>query len=201
MPHIFSKEQSVFIRENVVGRTSNELTAIVNQVFDTELSVDQIRAFKKNNKLRGGIDTRFQKGQAAHNKGKPGNGGWRSTQYKKGSTPHNYLPVGSERINTDGYVDIKIADPNKWKQKHLIVWEEANGPVPVDHVVLFGDGDKLNVVLDNLLLVTRQQLFILNRNKLIHIDIELTKTGCLVAELHQRINGLKKTAAQGRTNV
>lgn len=201
MPHKYTKEQVEFITSHVCGKTTAELTAAINKAFELNLSTNQIRSFKKNNKLRNGVDARFYKGQESHNKGKKGVGGWEPTQFKKGQVPHNYLPVWTERVNADGYVDIKIADPNVWKQKHLILWEEAHGPVPEDHVVLFGDGDKLNVVLDNLILVTRQQLFSLNKNKLIHSDIELTKTGCLVAELHQRINGLKKTAAKRRTNV
>ncbi|MEN6487843.1 MAG: HNH endonuclease [Smithella sp.] len=66
-----------------------------------------------------------------------------ATQFKKGNKPANWVPIGTERTNRDGYVEVKIADGrlNKnWKAKHIFIWETANGPVPKGHVVIFGDG-------------------------------------------------------------
>jgi hypothetical protein len=33
---------------------------------------------------------------------------------------------------------------------HRLIWEEAHGKVPPDHVVIFNDGNKENIVIENL---------------------------------------------------
>jgi len=65
------------------------------------------------NLLSSGKIHRFKKGHSSWNKGKymrvsP------CTEFKKGCMPHNYKPVGSERITKDGYRERKVADPKKW---------------------------------------------------------------------------------------
>ncbi|GHU05036.1 hypothetical protein FACS1894147_10770 [Spirochaetia bacterium] len=91
--------------------------------------------------------------------------------------------MGTVRINTEGYVDVKIADPNKWKQKHLIIWEKANGPIPKGNVIIFADRNRLNVKLKNLLMISRKELAVMNRNGLIYENAELTKTVKLIADV------------------
>ena len=46
------------------------------------------------------------------------------TMFKKGNKPLNHREVGSERINVDGYVEIKVAEPATWKLKQRVVYEE-----------------------------------------------------------------------------
>ena len=41
---------------------------------------------------------------------------------------------------------------------HLLVWEAAHGPIPAHHAIIFLDGDKKNITLGNLELVTRTEL-------------------------------------------
>lgn len=191
MKHTFTQEQKDFIRENVIGRSNPEITEMFNIRFGLNLGVNQVKAFKKNNKLSSGLDGRFTPGHVPANKGLKGVGGWEPTYFKKGNIPHNYKPIGSEREN-DGYIQIKIADPNKWRAKHRVIWEKENGPVPKGHVVIFGDGDRRNFELDNLILVSQSQLSILNRKGLIQKDAELTKTGIIIADLYRKIGAAKK---------
>ena len=198
---IYSAEQINFIANNIKGRTYKELTDMFNERFGTKLRVCSMPSLACRNGLRNERDcrfntghepTQFKKGHIPFNKGKKGIGGWEPTQFKKGSKPWNYKPVGTVRTNTDGYVEIKIADPNKWKAKHIILWEEANGPVPKGHVVIFADGDKQNVVLDNLILVSRRELVIMNKRGLIANSAELTKTGVVLADIYLKISERKK---------
>lgn len=79
----------------------------------------------------------------------------KATMFKKGLTPPNLRPVGSERVNVDGYVEIKVEGSRKWKLKHRVVWEEANGPIPKGYNIQFKDKNKQNVSLDNLYLISR----------------------------------------------
>jgi hypothetical protein len=137
--HIFTEAQAVFIRQNMKKTGNVELTQLFNSCFKLNLKLSQIKAFKKNHRLNSGLDGRFRPGNVPFNKGIKGLGGWEPTEFKKGYKPHNYLPVGSERINTDGYIETKIADPNKWKGNHILVWVGHNGNLPSGYCVIFGD--------------------------------------------------------------
>ena len=50
----------------------------------------------------------------------------------------------------------------------------------------------MNVDIDNLLLVSRKQLLMLNRNNLISNDKDLTKTGLNIADIIIKLNELEK---------
>jgi len=189
----YTVEQQKFITDHFKGRQVSELTEMFNKHFKLSLGLNQIRAYKKNHNLSSGLDFKFKKGQTPFNKGKKKYWvGGEETQFKKGNKPHNYLPVGSERINGDDYVDIKIADPNKWKGKHIIIWEEHNGPVPKGHAIIFGDGNNRNFEPNNLICVSRKQLLILNHNNLIQKDAELTRVGVTIADIKLKMGEIKK---------
>lgn len=104
---------------------------------------------------------RYQKGCIPANKGKKMDPDTYTkcagTMFKKGNMPANHRDVGSERINKDGYIEVKVAEPNKWKAKHRVIWEEANGPVEKGYNVQFKDGNRLNVSLENLYLISRSR--------------------------------------------
>ena len=85
------------------------------------------------------------------------------TMFKKGNTPLNHKLVGSERINVYGYVEVKISEPNVWKLKHRWLWEKHNGKIPEDMVLIFKDNNKLNICLDNLILISRAENAEINR--------------------------------------
>jgi HNH endonuclease len=120
---------------------------------------------------------RFEKGIVPANKGlrRPGyslgRGRMRETQFKAGQKCKNWLPIGSHRINGDGYLDRKITDtgypPRDWKGVHRLVWEAANGPIPAGHIVRFKDGrrttDVALITLDALELLTLAENLARNR--------------------------------------
>lgn len=200
MAHKYTPEQAEFIKKNVVGRSRKELTEMFNSHFGLNLGVNQIAAFIGNHGLKNGLDGRFKPGDVPFNKGKKGISyeGMKATQFKKGNRPANWVPIGTKRISKDGYIEVKVADGrlNKnWKAKHIQVWETANGPVPKSHVVIFGDGNKRNFNLNNLLLVSRAQLARLNQNNLIQDDADLTRTGIIIADIHNKIGERKRTKA------
>lgn len=120
----------------------------------------RLRALDPNH---GGAQTRFKKGNIPHTKGRrveewmspEGQANSAKTRFKKGSRPVNYRPVGSERINVEGYVEVKVAEGKPWRHKQRVVWEEAHGKLPSDVVVSFKDGNKQNCELDNLYLATK----------------------------------------------
>jgi hypothetical protein len=191
--HKFTQEEIEFLVPRVVGSSYKELTELLNEHFEQDLKQTQIRSFIKNRKLNTGRTGKFEKGHVPANKGTKGiYCGGKETQFKKGEKPHNYMPKGSERVKSDGYVYIKVAEPSKWRQKHLMVWEEHRGKIPARHRVIFGDGNKLNCCIDNLILVSMATLLELNKQGLIKGDTNLTKTGVIIAELHRKIYAKKK---------
>ena len=200
----YTQEHIDYIATNIKGCPFRELTDRFNQHFRMSLKVSSMISLSARHGLHNGRDTRlnegwkptqFKKGHVPFNKGMKDVGGWEPTQFKKGHKPHNYKPVGTERVNGDDYVDIKIADPNKWKGKHILIWEEHNGPVPKGRAVIFGDGNRRNFDPNNLLLVSRAQLIRLNQMKMIQEDAELTKAGIVIADICNKIGERKRANA------
>ena len=198
----YTAEHIDYITDNIKGRSYQDLTNMFNARFDMKLKISTMISLASRHGLRnerncrfntGWEPTQFKKGHVPFNKGKKGVGGWEPTQFKKGNKPANYKPVGTERTNVDGYVEIKITDPNKWRSKHIVIWETVNGPIPKGHVVIFADRNNLNFELDNLILVSRKQLLELNRYKLIQEDKELTKTAINIVDLKIKISDMKKS--------
>jgi hypothetical protein len=193
MSHRFTREQIEFIKVNVVGKSYSEIISFVKNQFGIQLNKIQVKSFMGNHKLNSGRTGRFESGHIPANKGTHINTGGKETQFKRGHKPWNYKPVGTERVNADGYVDIKIADPKKWKTKHILIWEAENAPVPKGHVVIFGDGNRFNFELDNLILISRKELAVLNKNRLIQGDADLTRSVILIADIYLKCGEGKRT--------
>ncbi|MDC7124294.1 MAG: HNH endonuclease [Spirochaetales bacterium] len=190
--HFYTAEELKFLENNCKGKSFHELTKLFNKYFYLSLSVDQIKSTMARYGFKNGRNTCFKPGHIPHNKGVKGLHYSRETEFKKGNRPVNYKPIGSERINVDGYIEIKIKDPNKWALKHRLIYEAAYGKIPKGHVVIFADTNRLNLSPSNLLLVTRKELVVMNKNKLIYSDKDLTKTGKLIASVKIGISDCQK---------
>ena len=107
-----------------------------------------------------GIPYRFKKGHVPFNKGRKGwQAGGRSaeTRFQKGHRPKTWVPIGTEVVDPDGYRKRKVRDDaplgfarRNWKFLHVLLWEEAYGPVPRGYAVIFINGTRADVRLDNL---------------------------------------------------
>ena len=102
---------------------------------------------------------RFKKGSVPPNKGKKMSPEVyekvKETMFKKGNSPVNHREVGSERINVAGYIEIKVAEPNRWKLKHRIIWEQVNGEIPKGYNVQFKNHNPQDCRIENLYLICR----------------------------------------------
>jgi len=189
----YSKIEVEFLKYVIAGKSYKEICKQFNEKFNEQITESQIKGFIGYRKLNTNRNGRFEKGCTAINKGIK-SGGWKPTQFKQGAIPHNRLEIGSETITLDGYVKVKIQDGMKngnWKFKHVLVWEQHYGALPKNHVIIFGDRNKRNFDIDNLICITRQQLSMLNVRGLIQNDADLTKTAILIVDLIQKI--YKKT--------
>lgn len=191
---IFFNEHVDFVRGIANGKSAKVITRLFNDEFDMNVTSEQIKSLMSRNRIKTNRDARFVKGQTSWNKGKKFESRGRSaeTQFKKGQRPLNYRPIGSERYTKDGYVEIKVSDTGRrWKHKHVHLWEQVNGAVPKGHAVIFLDGDKYNLSLDNLKLITRGELARLNHERLISEHAEVTETNINLVRLAGAVRKLE----------
>lgn len=193
----YTEEQKAFIRANGKGLDNAALTAAFNARFLTTFSVSSLTNIRYRLGAKSGLVTRvenagrFKKGHVSSNKGKKrseymseaGQLICAKTQFKKGHPSLNRREVGSERINVDGYIEIKVAEPNRWKAKHRWLWEKEHGDIPKGHKVIMLDGNRLNVDMSNLRLVTNGEEALLNRLKLRSSNKELTEVGIGIVKI------------------
>lgn len=167
---LYTADKIAWLREHYLLMPVPELTKAFNAHFETDCTEDGIKRALFLHKCQSGRTGRFSKGQQSWNKGVKGYMGANATSFKKGNLPHNHKPLWSERIDSkDGYIYISVPEtnphtgfPTRYKQKHVWVWEQVNGPVPKDHAIIFVDSDIYNLAIDNLLCVHRNVLLNLN---------------------------------------
>lgn len=197
---MWSKEEKEYLKEITPGHHYAEIVELMNKKFDREFTVELVKNAISRYKLNTGFNGRFKKGIVPYNKGQKGvwNKGSEKSWFKKGKAPTNHRPVGSESVDTkDGYLSVKVAEPNKWELKHKVIWEKANGKMPEGYCVIFADQNKRNFNLDNLVLVSKAELLIMNKEKLIKKDANLTKVGVNIAKVKAKVNEIKKDLKVG----
>ncbi len=165
-----------------IAKTLNvSLRAVKSQAY--KLKLTKTNEFMQ---LHGG---RFNKGHTPVNKGKKMSQEIREkvkhTFFKKGHTPANHKPLGSERINVDGYIEIKIAEPNIWDLKHRVVWREINGEIHQGYNIQFKDKNRQNCDIDNLYIIHRKLQ--IRKNSILNYPPELRKTFRYLGKLNRII--------------
>lgn len=151
---------------------------------------------------------RFESGHVPANKGtrRPGYapGRMAETQFKKGSmsgaAQHNYVPIGSLKLDKDGRLVRKVTDdPNiyparRWVPVARLVWEAAHGPIPPKHMVRFLPGMhttiEAEITIDRLECVSLAEN--MRRNTIHRYPQEIKDAIRAVAVLNRRINRVQK---------
>ena len=187
----YTKEEEEWLKENCKGVMYKDLAHMFNQRFNKNSKPKNLSQKLYRMGLRNGVDGRFSKGLVPWNKGLKGYMGPNETSFKKGDIPPNLRPVGSRRQDRDGYWLEKL-ESGKWELVHRVIWENANGPIPDGHAVIFKDQNSNNLNIDNLILVNRSELLILNRHNLLSDETVITEVGVNVAKLIDKTNKVKK---------
>lgn len=163
---VYTKEQIDFMRENYPGKTNKELAELVNQNFGTSYTTNQIKDCKRNRKMT-------------------------SDNYApklfKGDKPKNVKEIGSERLQKDGYMYVKVSEGDRWITKHKYLFEKNVRKLNKGEIVIFLNGDKTDFSLDNLAAVTRGELAQLNKLGYIQSDREITIAGLNIIRIRERI--------------
>ena len=93
------------------------------------------------------------------------------------------LPIGSERIKSDGMTQIKISK-NKWEYKQRYLYKKYhNVELTSDDYIIFLDQDRTNFDINNLKRVSRRESAILSNQKMFSKEPKITETGIQVAKL------------------
>ena len=124
-----------------------------------------------------------------------------ANRFKKGHTPANkgrkMSPEMYERCsstmfrkgNGHKYLYVRIAE-GKWMPKHILIWQQANGPVPDGHNIIFRDGDTQNCVLENLECISDAEL--MRRNTMHNLPEDVQELIYLKSRLTRAINETTK---------
>lgn len=182
---IWTPEEDALLRELAPGRTIYEISEELRK-HGIYRKPAQVRYRKKYLGITSGqVQRPSEKSKA--------------TQFKPGSLPHNTKPIGYERLSRDGYIEVKVkmrpSNPkcnDNFVPKHKLVWEAANGPVPEGCIVVFKDGNKQNITLENLACITRKQNAVLNHAH-IRCDNPDAFEACLaMADIKSAVSKCKK---------
>lgn len=197
---IYPEGMEDYVRSIAEGRTVYQIADLVNKRYGAgTIDAVRVRAFKKNHGIVSNLNARFKKGCVPYNKGKKQEEYMspeaiertRPTRFQPGHPAHNRVPVGTISKNKYGYLLIKTkAEGSQWERwefLHQKVWETHNGPIPSGMIVSFKNGDKENVGIDNLMLITMQENAELMRSGLRFDERELTETGLTLAKLKIKI--------------
>jgi len=175
----------------VIGKSES---SIYNQAF--KYGIKKSEEFK-NSELqkqgerlqKQGSAYRFKGGIVPHNKGQKMPTAVyekvKRTMFKKGMMPINAKYDGHERISKDGYIEIRIK-AGKYILKHRHIWEQRNGPIPKNMIVVFKDKNPQNIVIENLELISREEN--MKRNTIHRYPTELKSVIRLVNKLNKKIH-------------
>jgi len=208
-PKFWTKDRREWFITFVPGHEETEIRREFERLFGIPLTREQVKSAKYNFGVQSGTHGgRFEKGQESWCKGMT----WdefmppesqercRQTQFKPGNIPHNAIgiEVGSERIDAEGYVWVKIAERktfgtnDNWLQKSHIAWEEAHGePVPEDCAIVFANHDKQDFRPENLVAVPRSVWAVIARNGYEYNDAASLQACMNLAKLKAAIYDLR----------
>ena len=146
---------------DILGRGISSIHCKANSL-GLESSLEKIqRAGYETSKKPASMATRFQKGFVPLNKGKKVSpevySKLQPTMFKKGRTPVTHRDVGAERVNVYGYIEIKVSEPNRWRLKHRVMWEQVNGAIPNGYNVQFKNHNPLDCRIENLYLISKAE--------------------------------------------
>lgn len=103
---------------------------------------------------------------------KPGQRMSVATEFIPGQPAHNKLPIGSVRTRIETHTRsprawIKLADPDVWQKRAIVVWEAHHArKLPRGWVVHHRDRDSMNDEPANLQAMTKQEHINEHRNEL-----------------------------------
>lgn len=210
-----------FIKNNITGMSFREITKKVNEKFNLNKSVRQIKSFCIWHKIYNGKGKRsselfkFTDEMILFIKKNIYKTSYKelaerfNQHFSVNITTHNLKnkckrlgllnqmtfdkPLFTEYFcRRDGYF---IKTEKGWIPKQRFLWEEKHGPLPYGYCIIFADGDNTNFNENNLIKVNRKEHFHLNKRKLRFSDPEYTKVGLNIVKLFLKAEERQKELA------
>ena len=163
----YSAAELAWIKANSKRQRPDSYAEFLKIFGRTDVSFSNYSALCKRNGWFTGQSGRFIKGQGSWNRGQrmPFHPNSAATRFKSGQVARNLEPIGTERIDRDGYIKVKVAQVNPYTgafghfvHKHRHRWEEVNGPLPKGMALKCLDGDRRNCDPSNWIAVPRALL-------------------------------------------
>ena len=170
--HVWTDEQVEYLKKIAEGTPRKEIVKKLNDKFNLNLTILQVRDCMNARGIRNNIDKRFS----------AESGGNRCQQEK---------PIGTISRWECGYARIKTGD-NEWEFIQRYVWRKHHGEIPPGHSVIFLDGNTDNYNIENLALGNRNELMKYNSTKLDSDDQELNRVTVNLAKLMTKSKELER---------
>lgn len=137
----YTPEMTQWIRDNCAGVEWESVAENFNRVFGADKTARQLRSHAHDNDIHNGI------------------------YHARSTTMNKRRPVGSTRLDKDGYVVIKVAEPCHWRRAQLVEWEKHHKPIDTrKDMLIFLDGNRQNYHINNLYKLPRRLIAIFNRH-------------------------------------
>lgn len=215
----WTHEREAWLRDNVPGRSVNEVVSLFEKEFGEPIRRMQVKCAMERFGVKSGVhEGRFKKGHVPATKGLK----WddymapekqefiRRHLFKAGNVPHKKAELLDEKvvIDKDGKptIFVNVAPRNakntsaRWISKGRFEWMRANGrDFPEGHRVVYADHDRFNCDPDNLVAVP-EELFPLmngaNSRSLPYHDRETLEIAILSARVTQARGRVEREAIE-----
>ena len=167
----WGEEYIEYLKEIASGKSHKEITELMNNKFEYQFNVRQIRNLMYRNRIL--------------------------SETPRGIKPE---PSNTIAIHKNNRARIKTED-GKWEYKHRHIYEKHYGKIKKGNYIIFLDGDTTNFNIDNLAEVTKKQLLYINKNNLKYNNAELSKAGIELTNLMIKIDETKKKNKGGYNNA
>lgn len=200
MSYFFTKDEEMYLIEHYPHEITKDIAEHLGRSIPSihakakHLKLHKtIQFYRQKNDRNGSINRikefSFKKGQKAWNKGKKFPKYYhykgKDTRFKKGQVPNNRKPIGYERINKDGTIDIKIDEKKGFESKQRVFWSKHYGAIPEGMMISFIDGNPQNCDISNLKLITRAEH--MKNNSIMNYPKELRKAIHTLSNLNKNI--------------
>lgn len=171
MRTFWTEQEIKFLKDNYSNMLTADIAKILGRpllgvygkanmmgIFKSKEYITKLLIHESQKLINSGKRHQFKKGQTSHNKGKKMPAELyekcKRTMFKPGNKPGNIKKIGATRKDIDGYTYVKIADGD-WRLKQRLVYENVNGSIPDDSIIIFIDKNKENFDINNLQMISQ----------------------------------------------
>ena len=148
----FSEEEKEFVKKYYPDHGPKQTTEMLNEIFNTNRKINSVTHLANSN-LGLKINEKLKQKMVASN-------------VKKMIAAHT-KDIGAIRTTKkNDHIEYRIkTSSGQWKIAGSVIWEEAYGPIPKNHRIIYLNGDNSDFSLDNLYLASNKLAYQVVSNK------------------------------------